>query len=252
MKIQIELQRPRWFVRSPRWAKLLVVASVALLVVAVPVAWASDRFTDVPTTNPHHDDISTIARAGITLGCNPPTNDQYCPEDPVTRQQMASFLGRTLRALTPVFRHAESGISGALDFDAQPVVCQTTVHTPTVAEHARIDSWLSANSSSSGLFAFALDTVYSTNDGVTWVSLDSAAFSRAGRTVVNEWAHANQTAQLNLTAGTSYRFGLQVQREAGTVDATEYRCEVLAEISYRDAGASSLGVSSATATGSER
>jgi hypothetical protein len=96
MKIQIDLERPSWFVRSPRWAKLLVVASLALVTVAVPAAWASDRFIDVPNTNPHHDDINAIATAGITRGCNPPTNDLYCPGDTVRRDQMASFLQRGL------------------------------------------------------------------------------------------------------------------------------------------------------------
>ena len=47
------------------------------------------------------DDIERLATAGITLGCNPPANDRYCPEDPVTRAQMATFLGRAL-GLTPV------------------------------------------------------------------------------------------------------------------------------------------------------
>ena len=39
-------------------------------------------------------DINAIAAVGITLGCNPPTNDRYCPNDPVTRGQMAAFLSR--------------------------------------------------------------------------------------------------------------------------------------------------------------
>jgi hypothetical protein len=42
-------------------------------------------------------DIAAIADAGITLGCNPPANDRYCPDDPVTRAQMASFLARALQ-----------------------------------------------------------------------------------------------------------------------------------------------------------
>jgi hypothetical protein len=41
-------------------------------------------------------DIERLATAGITVGCNPPTNDRFCPEDPVTRGQMASFLARAL------------------------------------------------------------------------------------------------------------------------------------------------------------
>ena len=41
-------------------------------------------------------DIASLAAAGITLGCNPPANDEYCPHDPVQRDQMASFLARGL------------------------------------------------------------------------------------------------------------------------------------------------------------
>jgi hypothetical protein len=41
-------------------------------------------------------DIAKIAAAGITKGCNPPANTHFCPEDPVTREQMAAFLVRAL------------------------------------------------------------------------------------------------------------------------------------------------------------
>jgi len=41
-------------------------------------------------------DIERLAAAGITKGCNPPTNDLFCPEDKVTREQMAAFLVRAL------------------------------------------------------------------------------------------------------------------------------------------------------------
>jgi hypothetical protein len=39
-------------------------------------------------------DISRLAHAGITLGCNPPDNDRFCPNDNVTRGQMAAFMVR--------------------------------------------------------------------------------------------------------------------------------------------------------------
>jgi len=41
-------------------------------------------------------DIEKLATAGITKGCNPPTNDRFCPDDSVTRGQMAAFLYRAL------------------------------------------------------------------------------------------------------------------------------------------------------------
>ena len=40
------------------------------------------------------DDIAKLAAAGITRGCNPPDNDEFCPTSPVTREQMAAFLNR--------------------------------------------------------------------------------------------------------------------------------------------------------------
>jgi hypothetical protein len=40
--------------------------------------------------------IDRLATAGVTLGCNPPTNDSYCPDDLVTRGQMAAFFRRAL------------------------------------------------------------------------------------------------------------------------------------------------------------
>ena len=44
-------------------------------------------------------DIDRIATASITLGCNPPANDRYCPNSKLTRAQMSSFLARALRDL---------------------------------------------------------------------------------------------------------------------------------------------------------
>ncbi len=41
-------------------------------------------------------DIDRLRTAGVTSGCNPPTNDRYCPTDDVRRDQMASLLARAL------------------------------------------------------------------------------------------------------------------------------------------------------------
>gem|GEM_PF-1108112 len=43
------------------------------------------------------DEINRLAAAGITRGCNPPTNDEFCPDDELTRAQMAAFLVRAFR-----------------------------------------------------------------------------------------------------------------------------------------------------------
>lgn len=53
----------------------------------------SDHFSD-DTGSVFEGDINSLAEAGITLGCNPPANDHFCPDDPVNRGQMAAFLVR--------------------------------------------------------------------------------------------------------------------------------------------------------------
>ena len=48
---------------------------------------------DSPDT---HTDHERLAAAGSTKGCNPPTNDRFCPDGRVTREVMAAFLVRAL------------------------------------------------------------------------------------------------------------------------------------------------------------
>ena len=43
-----------------------------------------------------HDSITWLSAMGITKGCNPPVNDRFCPNDFVTRGQMAAFLVRAM------------------------------------------------------------------------------------------------------------------------------------------------------------
>ena len=54
-----------------------------------------DRFTD-DDVSIFEADIDRLAAAGLTKGCNPPANDRYCPNNRVTREQMAAFLHRSL------------------------------------------------------------------------------------------------------------------------------------------------------------
>ena len=58
-------------------------------------ATTTDFFTD-DDTNIFEDSINRLAAAGITTGCNPPDNDNYCPADLLTRGQIAAFFRRAL------------------------------------------------------------------------------------------------------------------------------------------------------------
>jgi len=53
-----------------------------------------DHFVDDDNSIFEHD-IDKLATAGITKGCNPPTNDRYCPNLAVDRGAMTAFLHRS-------------------------------------------------------------------------------------------------------------------------------------------------------------
>lgn len=57
-------------------------------------------FTD-DDTSIFENAIDRLATAGITRGCNPPENTEYCPDQPIRRDQMATFLARA-GSLTPI------------------------------------------------------------------------------------------------------------------------------------------------------
>ncbi len=53
-------------------------------------------FVDVTPSHLFLVEIEWLADTGTTRGCNPPANDRFCPDEPVTRGQMAAFLARAL------------------------------------------------------------------------------------------------------------------------------------------------------------
>ena len=65
----------------------------AFLVRALGLEPGPERFVD-DTFSVFQADINALAAAGITRGCNPPANDRFCPDRPVTRGEMAAFLTR--------------------------------------------------------------------------------------------------------------------------------------------------------------
>ncbi len=50
-------------------------------------------FDDVPTTDPAFQFVEALAASGVTAGCG---GDNYCPDAPLTRRQMAVFLSKAL------------------------------------------------------------------------------------------------------------------------------------------------------------
>jgi len=56
------------------------------------------QFNDVPSSHPFYLEISKISARGLSVGCG---YGNFCPDGPVTREQMAIFIERALGAFTP-------------------------------------------------------------------------------------------------------------------------------------------------------
>jgi hypothetical protein len=80
--------------------------------------------------------INRLRAAGVTLGCNPPSNNRFCPDNYVTRGQMAAFLKRAIDSAASaasdssaiVARSANSGL--AVAFSGERAVQPTDAPMP--------------------------------------------------------------------------------------------------------------------------
>jgi hypothetical protein len=86
-----------------RWHGRLAVLVVVLGLVVVSTVGVASAEDPGPSGyffdddgNTHEAAIQAIRNEGITKGCNPPQNTNYCPDGTVTRGQMAAFLNRAL------------------------------------------------------------------------------------------------------------------------------------------------------------
>lgn len=80
-------------------AKEYIYAGSKLVATEEPISFADPGIT----TNPYYSDILKIARRRVTVGCGANEQGQplFCPDDPVTREQMAAFIVRALGEFSP-------------------------------------------------------------------------------------------------------------------------------------------------------
>jgi hypothetical protein len=91
-------------------SKRALVAAVAVALVTIPAAAAIGQsiFDDVPDTSTHLDGVTFVSESGVSVGCD--ENNNFCPSDFVSRDQMATFLYRLSGndPATPPSVHASS------------------------------------------------------------------------------------------------------------------------------------------------
>jgi len=198
--------------RLRRLSSALVVALA--MVTAVPVAvFAAHSFTDVPDTNEFHGSIEWMKDNGVTVGCNPPANTEFCPTDNVTREQMASFMRRYAQTIGS----AGEGVTDAADTIVTTGTTYVELSTITAAPKAEANVVLNGHVTLSK----ATDTegsyqVIIAKDSCTGTVLGAASWTGAVNTEGTTEANTLAVTASDVTTGES----VYVLCAAETVDTS--------------------------------
>jgi S-layer homology domain len=85
------------FAQGTTREQMTVALAQALAINPPACVPGAEMFNDVPASNPFCPFIEELSRRGITGGCG---GGNFCPGNPVTRQQMAAFLVKAVDAVT--------------------------------------------------------------------------------------------------------------------------------------------------------
>ena len=196
----------------------------------IVVAASCGGFTDVTGTDEHCDSVEWLRNRAITTGC---TATQYCPTTGVTRSSMALFQHRLGLAITPRIGFVQQAVA-PVAIDDQPVVCATADIAP-VGYPRNVQAHFAASVETTGALTVGVTLVESRNAGATWEPV-TATRMRA-ETAAAAWRSASGHGVATVDAGDAIRFGLQLQREAGSASVNAARCQIASMAVSRDGAA---------------
>lgn len=200
------------------------------------VAAPCGGFTDVDDTNPAHTAFCTnvewIKNRGVTLGCV--ANVQYCPNDPVSRLQMAAFMQRLGDALSPEVVKLEDS-PGAIDPSVSRRICVTngvdTLPAKGYPRRAFIATTFSGQAT--GALQYETDIQVSTDNGASWDFVWPSYVNRDG-TGGAHWVSSSFNASADLDPNLTYQFALRIEREGGgTATFADTRCFITVAVFSR-------------------
>jgi hypothetical protein len=205
---------------------------VLLFAVAVPAfGQACAGFTDVSAGHPFCQNVEWLKNRGVTTGCTSAT--LFCPNDPVSRLQMALFMNRLANALAPAVVRVESS-GGATDLSTQPVLCQTA--DQAIDDFPRTFMvWAVLTALGATVENLAIDVVRSTNGGpFVAINQQSTIFPLRNQVSNNAFLLSSpQNAAVELAVDSTYRFGLRVARTTGLGNLLNFQCHLILEIRNR-------------------
>ncbi len=194
------------------------------------VVAACGGFTDVPGAAGYCNAVDWLINRGVTLGCLPGPNT-YCPNDPVTRAQMALFMQRLGDVISPLSYSDNVQATGALTVDNRPAFCTTPDFpgaTPANTNYPRVAllTWSFEGNASDPLTARVWSQT-SFDSGGTFAN-NEVNLKRV-QAQAQGWVGTTATVKVAIPAGAAPRFRLRIDREAGTVTTGNFissRCNI--------------------------
>ena len=191
-----------------------------------------DTFTDVLATDTFCPSAQWLKNRQITLGCTP---TMYCPSGNVTRAQMALFMNRLGKALSPEILY-QFGRPGAVTVQSAPpfgIYCQTSDSTSTLDPFYHPTSAVTTTTFSglaNNAIAWRSVIVYSDDGGATWTQVPNTNAHRASA-AAGQWSEITNVAATPVYPGAAYRAGILIARDdASTGNFTDSRCQVVVTI----------------------
>ncbi len=209
-------------------------AVLALAVSSSAHAAPCGGFVDVDDTNPAMTpfcaSVEWIRNRSITLGCE---TNLYCPNDSVTRLQMAAFMKRLGDAL--IHRLVVGGqVLADVDLTADAVICLTNPEAPASYDRrAALSVSVSAASNVAGPTTFFVTPVYTSDNGTTLTS-GGGQFARATTPNATTWVNVSNFSSASIDASLTYRFRILVQSIGGATGLSDVTCTLSADIRHKD------------------
>ena len=205
-----------------RLAMGLVLAVVAPAALAAPCA----GFADLDDSNPFCTNVVWLKNRGVTSGC---TVGTYCPDNPVTRLQMAIFMNRLATALQPDF---VSGVdlNAEAEINAQTPACETDPYTVTGFTRMATPVGATLTHAAATVNDISARLVYRTPPSTLW--LDWGPISRASNQSGQYVSQSPTAGPLNLQLGETYAFGIRTIATSPAVSTAQ--CALYVRIENRN------------------
>jgi hypothetical protein len=190
--------------------------------------------------------VEWVKNRSVTLGCGDGSN--YCPNNNVTRAQMALFMQRLGKALSPEVLGTQGGndTPTVIPGEAGPAITNCVTSTLAAADYPRrahINAMVSIQAPAGSSTSFRAFNLVVANGGAPELPQPGASAAARGTAPVNGWDTVSLTEAMNLAPDTSYVFFIGVRQDnftdtGGT--AARLRCQVTVSVTNRNGTSSPL------------